>query len=123
MQTWTRREWCDEAAAALDELIRTDRELVLERIGLGAALLFEITGPDYGGWIILRFFDDADGAVVCDCVAFSGWNTAAGLSDLMRVAKKAGAQKLICTTEQAGVVRLYQRQGWRVSEYTLEHDL
>lgn len=123
MQTWTRREWCDEAAAALDDLIKADRDAVLERIKNGSALLFEIAGPEYDGWLIVHFFDDEGGRVVCNCLALNGRNTAGGLADLMRIAKKAGAQKLICTTEQHGVARLYQRQGWRVSEYTLERYL
>lgn len=116
---WTRRPWCDEADAALGELIDADRAGILADIAAGLSYLFFVTGPDYGGWFLIRFFDNAQGQTACYCIAFNGRNTLAGLPYLGRLVAAAGAVELICNTEQEAVARLYRAQGWKITEYEL----
>lgn len=119
VHTWTRRrEWSDAAEAALGELIAADRAGILADVAAGLTFLFEVDGPDYGGWFLFRFYEEA-GQTVCFCPAFNGRNTAAGLWHLRDLVRGAGAAELICWTEQEAVARLYRRQGWRIAQYEL----
>lgn len=120
---WRRSPWCDAADAAIGPLIRADRAGILADIAEGRSQLFEVDGPEYGGWFLIRFFDNDDGEVCCFCIAFNGRNAGAGLPYLAELVRKAGAAELICRTEQEAVARLYRRQGWDITEYELRFDL
>lgn len=127
MHVWTRSPWCAAADAVLGPLIAADRAGMLRLIELGLrhgghAQLFTVDGPHYGGWFLIRWAEGKSG-LECDCVAFAGRNTEAGLPDLASMVKKSGAVALTCSTEQEAVARLYKRQGWRVTETFLRFDL
>ena len=120
---WTRSAWCAEADELIGPLIEADRAGVLADIAAGLSYLFMVTGPEYGGCFLFRFFENHVGETVAFVIAFNGRNAGAGLPYLAALSKKAGAAELVCTTEQEAVARLYRRQGWRVSEYELTYDL
>lgn len=120
---WTRSGWCAEAENAMGALIEADRAGILADIVAGLSLLFTVDGPDYGGWFLIRFFDNHVGETVCFCIAFNGRNAEAGLPYLAEMARKAGAVSLVCTTEQEAVARLYRGHGWKITEYELTFDL
>lgn len=122
MHVWTRSAWCEDAEAALGALIVWDRENVLAKIAAGDAQLFSVDGPDYGGWFLIQFVGEGR-AVECNCLAFNGRNTAAGLGKLAEVVRRAGAVALTCSTEQESVARLYRLQGWKVTDYFLRFEL
>lgn len=115
---WRRAQWCDAAEAAIGDLIKADKPAIVADVEAGRSLLFDVDGPDYGGWFLIRCFEDA-GETVCFAIAFAGRNTEAGLPDLAALLRRAGVAELICTTEQEAVARLYRRQGWRITEYEL----
>lgn len=115
---WRRAQWCDAADAAIGDLIQADKAAIVADIGAGLSQLFEVDGPEYGGWFLIRCYDDA-GETVCFAIAFAGRNTEAGLPDLAELLRRAGVAELICSTEQEAVARLYRRQGWRITEYEL----
>lgn len=122
MHVWTRTRWGEEAEAALGPLIVGDRENVLSKIASGTAQLFSVDGPDYGGWFLIQFLGELP-ELECNCMAFNGRNTAAGLGELAKLVKQAGAVSLTCSTEQEAVARLYRRQGWQVTDYFLRFQL
>lgn len=121
--TWRRLPWCAEAEQALGHLIEAERAAILADVAAGLSFLFEVSGPDYGGFFLFRFYDNHQGQTVCYCIAFNGRNARAGLPHLAGIAAKAGAVELICKTEQEAVMRLYRRDGWRVAVYELVLDL
>ncbi|MHB1430402.1 MAG: hypothetical protein ACYCVW_17095 [Rhodocyclaceae bacterium] len=120
---WRRARWCDDAEASIGPLIRADRAGIIADIEAGLSQLFHVEGPDYGGWFLIRFYQDEAGDLACFCIAFNGRNTEAGLPHLVELVRAAGAVELICTTEQEAVARLYRRQGWTITEYELRFDL
>ena len=120
--TWTAIGWTDEADTVLAELVECERDRILAGVADGSLSLYEITGARYAGFILFEFLKTQWG-VVCKVIAFAGRNTAEGLKDLALMAKNAGAKYLTCSTTQAGVVRLYKKQGWEVEEFFLRLEL
>jgi hypothetical protein len=110
---WRRSEWTAEAEAALGNLIRGQRARILAEIEDGTAQVFQVEGPEYRGWLALRFEHDPDGLAM-RAIAVRGAGAARWLADLRKMAANAGAEWIILHAEDDAHVRLYNRLGFRV---------
>lgn len=111
---WRRRDWCEDASAALWDLIAADSRSLLRDLDSGAAHLYHARGEHYDMWVLLRFLvREQDGGVQCDVAAIRGRGAAAGLRDLMTICRNAGVDSIICETNDPVLFRLYERAGFR----------
>lgn len=110
---WTKTDWTAEAEAAIGNLIRGQRARILAEIADGTAQVFKVEGPEYRGWIALRFEHDGDG-IAMRGIAVRGEGAAEWLADLRELARNAGAHSIILHAEDDAHVRLYQRIGFKV---------
>lgn len=117
---WERRAaWCDEAEAALGELIAADRRSLMANVAAGNAHLYHARSSSYDLWALLDFFERVqDGGKQCEVVAIRGRGCAAGLKDLIKLCSARGVDSVICETTSPALYRLYERAGfkeaWRV---------
>lgn len=107
MQTWTRRAWDAEAAAALGDLIPAEGT-VAEDVAAGRLEVYRITGADADGWLLLQVADDE-----LILIAGRGRGMAAVIPVLIRAARQTGCRRIMTRSFRRGYERFVRRMGFR----------
>jgi hypothetical protein len=89
------KSWCDEAAAALKELIDPDvLPILLAAINKGTATLWLITGDGWQSWMITRIESFASGVKELVIEVIAGKNSKAIFRRVAEVAKQNGIKSI-----------------------------
>lgn len=112
---WTRMQSFADVDEAVGDLFAGERERVHSEFEAGTAQAFFASGPDYSGWVVIRFERRViDGALQCHVIAIQGEGLDAAREDLIRLAKKSGAVAVTCDTEENAITRMHMRAGWTI---------
>lgn len=112
---WQRMRSFADVDEAVGDLFAGERERVNSEFEAGTAQAFYASGPDYSGWVVLRFERRVvDGTLQCHIIAIQGEGLDAARDDLCRLAKKAGAVAVTCDTEENAITRMHMRAGWKI---------
>lgn len=108
----------------LGALFAGERDRVLSEFAAGNAQAFDVSGPGYAGLIAVRFERRLiDGALQLHFITARGEGMANARADFARVARQSGAVGLTADAEDFGVLRMYQRDGWRIESARVRLDL
>lgn len=110
--------------AEIGPFFEGERARVVAEFDAGQAQAFDVSGPGYSGLVALRFERRLlDGALQVHLITMRGRGMEKARDDLRRVARQAGAVALTADAEDFGVLRMYQRAGWRVEAARVRFDL
>lgn len=122
---WVRVHAFAAVDAALGAFYAGERERVRREFVAGQAQAYDIRGDGYAGLVALRFERRLiDGALQCHVITASGDGMMqAGMADLARIAKQAGAVAITSDASDVSVVRMLARDGWKIEDCRLRLEL
>lgn len=101
--------------AELGEFFAGERMRVVSEFKDGRAQAFDVSGPGYSGFLLLRFERRLiDGALQVHLITAKGRGMKNAQDDLLRIARKVGAVRVTVDIEDFAVMRMYQRAGWGI---------